>query len=358
MMIVNKRRLALAYGIEGGVVATSLVAAGLYAVQYGRDGLTITGMMVAPMIYALIELARVPMAGVVRTSQSFLVKLLASVAILAAAAITAKSVSQMGEMQFRPRLEEVSVKRGLRDEAKANLDAVTNRIAQLTTLVESRQQDLTRLNQQLVKITDERTATATKTKPYAVRLADGRVVWRSPPDHGVNKNLNDRSSTLVSEQKGLQAELEKTRAELSSLDRASAEKQLGVAQKDYAHAIQNSQLHHFAGMIFGLDPAQIGDDRIALVMRIFVLIPAIFAGIIATVLALSAYSYPNEQKQRGRVSRAIRAWIARRRKHLSFHRDEHERLANFIKQSMQEAIDDANRDALQPPSSDTLKKAA
>lgn len=357
-MIIDKKRLVLAYVIEGGVVATSLVSASLYATQYGRDGLTITGMMVAPIIYAFIELARVPMAGVVRTSQSVLVKLLAAIAILAAAAITAKSVSQMGEMQFRPRLEEVSIKRGLRDEAKANLDAVTHRISQLTALAESRQQDLTRLNQQLVKITDERTATATKSKPYAVKLADGRVVWRSPPDHGVNKNLNDRSSTLVAEQKGLQAELEKTRAELSSLDRASVEKQLGIAQKDYAHAIQNSQLHHFAGMIFGVDPAHVGDDRIALVMRVFVLIPAVFAGIIATVLALSAYSHPEVPKQSGRLRRALRAWIARRRKRLTFRRNEHDRLAAFIKESMQEVIDDANRDNIQIIKPDLLKKAA
>lgn len=355
-MIVNVRRLVLAYVIEAGVVATSLGAAALYAAQYGRDGLTVMGMMVAPVIYALIELARVPMAGVVRTSDSVPVKILASIAILAAAAITAKSVSQMGEMQFRPRLEEVSAKRGLRDEAKANLDAVTNRLLQLTSLVESRQQDLARLNQQLVKITDERTATATKTKPYAVRLADGRVVWRTPPDHGINKNLNDRSSTLVGEQKALQTELEKTRAELSSLDRASAEKQLGIAQKEYASAIQKSQLHHFAGMIFGLDPAQVGDDRIALVMRIFVLIPAVFAGVIATVLALSAYSDP--ARRTGSLRRALRAWIARRRKVLVFRRAESERIDAFIKQAMQEAIDDANRDGTQPAPSHTMKEAA
>lgn len=355
-MIINYRRLVLAYLIEGGVVATSLFAAIIFALNYGQDDKTMIGMMVAPIIYALIELARVPLAGVVRTADSYLIKFIALIAIIAAAGLTAKSVSQMGEMQFRPRLEDVNHKKSLRDQAKAELDAVSGRISQLSDLVQSRQDDLQRLNSQISNITTERTVTATRAKPYQVRLADGRLVWRTPPDNGVSRNLNDRASKLVLEQQGLQTELEKTRAELSSLSRENAEKSLASAQTDYAKSIQNSQLHHFAGMIFGLDPADMTDDKIALVMRVFVFIPAIFAGIIATVLALSAYSRPRSLKTGNPLTRSIRALIARRRKQIVFQKNEKENLQNYIHRTMTEIIEDAQRD--QTNTFDHSKKVA
>ncbi len=60
---------------------------------------------------------------------------------------------------------------------------------------------------------------------------------------------------------------------------------LELARRD---AIQNSQLHSFTGMFYGIDPTEVTEGELHSFLRIFVFFPAIFASLAATALALAA----------------------------------------------------------------------
>src|SRR5262249_2901449 len=105
---INYKRITLAFFIEFAVIGTSLYGAFMFARMYGSGDVTAKHMMMlAPISYALIELCRVPLALSTRTQRSLLIKALAVIGVAAAMGVTVKSMSQLGEIMFRPRLFEV-----------------------------------------------------------------------------------------------------------------------------------------------------------------------------------------------------------------------------------------------------------
>src|SRR4051794_9837150 len=72
---INMKYLGIAFVSEGLIILLGLVSAVLFAVQYGRgDWVTMIMMMMAPVGYAVVELARVPFALLTRTQPSFFIK--------------------------------------------------------------------------------------------------------------------------------------------------------------------------------------------------------------------------------------------------------------------------------------------
>jgi hypothetical protein len=113
------KQVVLAFLIETIIVITSLIGAWLMASKYGRTPTDHLLMMLAPVAYGMVELSRVPLALATRTQRSLIMKIVALLAVLCAAGVTVKSMSMLGEIMFRPRLEVVA-------EAKRNLDKVNH----------------------------------------------------------------------------------------------------------------------------------------------------------------------------------------------------------------------------------------
>ena len=106
---IDYKYLGMAYGIEAAVVATSLLSAWFFAKIYGHNDFdTMAMMMLAPIAYAGIEIARVPLALALRTQPNFFWKLVFAIMVLCAVAVSVKSLSQLGEVMFRPRLIDVT----------------------------------------------------------------------------------------------------------------------------------------------------------------------------------------------------------------------------------------------------------
>ena len=106
---IDYKYLGMAYGIEIAVVATSLLSAWFFAKIYGHNDSTMMAMMMlAPIAYAGIEIARVPLALALRTQPSWFWKVVFAVMVLCAVAVSVKSLSQLGEVMFRPRLIDVT----------------------------------------------------------------------------------------------------------------------------------------------------------------------------------------------------------------------------------------------------------
>ena len=108
---INIEQIVLAYSVETLIVITSLIGAWLFTRQYGQNDFdTMLMMMLGPIAFAVVEFCRVPLAIATRMpSFNVFLKSIVVLALVGAAFVTVKSVSQLGEMMFRPRLYDVII---------------------------------------------------------------------------------------------------------------------------------------------------------------------------------------------------------------------------------------------------------
>ena len=79
---VNVKLLVLAFAIEGGVIATSIIGHGIFALSFGQDSKTRMMMLLGPAVTAIVELARVPLAMMAGSHPSFGKRTVAIVAVV------------------------------------------------------------------------------------------------------------------------------------------------------------------------------------------------------------------------------------------------------------------------------------
>ena len=288
---IDYKYLGMAYGIEIAVVATSLLSAWFFAKLYGHgDGTTMAMMMLAPIAYAGIEIARVPLALALRTQPNWFWKIVFALMVLCAVAVSVKSLSQLGEVMFRPRLIEVThATTALRDAQSArgiyaakvhDADAVvTQRLSELGD-AEAR---LKAVNTELGALPADRCARVWHTNREGRRYSS-QECHTDARQSVMAGNLGDaqRARTEAS------AKLDAARAARGELDAGPTEKQVSALELARRDAIQNSQLHSFTGMFYGIDPTEVTEGELHSFLRIFVFFPAIFASLAATALALAS----------------------------------------------------------------------
>ncbi len=288
---IDRKRVVMAYAAEIVIVSAMLYGAWLFAIAYGHgERNQQIMMMLAPVGYAVIELCRVPLALSVRTQRSLAVRCLAAVGVLCAAGVTVKSMSQLGEMMFRPRLYDV-VHAGerLRD-ARNALAAVDQRIAAADAVVAQRAGELK--DAEARAISDARQLGGLpeqKCLPVAGVDRHGHAYrnFRCAADPRIGA-LSLAAKTSSAARAEASDKLDAARRERDGLDRAPAERALSAAETAHREAVLNSQLHSFTSMVFGKAPDQVTDAEIQLFLRIFVFLPAIFVSLASTFLALTA----------------------------------------------------------------------
>ncbi len=288
---IDYKYLGMAYGIEVAVVATSLLSAWFFAKLYGHgDGTTMAMMMLAPIAYAGIEIARVPLALALRTQPNWLWKLVFALMVLCAVAVSVKSLSQLGEVMFRPRLIDVThATTALRDAERArgvyaakirDADAVA---AQRTAELSEAEARLKAVNSELGALPADRCARVWHTNRDGRRYSAQEC--HADARQGVMAtNLGDAQRA----RSDASAKLDASRAARGSLDAGPTETQVGTLELARRDAIQNSQLHSFTGMFFGKDPTEVTEAELHSFLRVFVFFPAIFASLAATALALAS----------------------------------------------------------------------
>ena len=284
------KQVVLAFSIEIIIVVTSLIGAWLMASKYGRTSTDHLLMMLAPVAYAMVELSRVPLALATRTQRSFLMKVVALLAVLCAAGVTVKSMSMLGEIMFRPRLEAVS-------EAKRNLDKVNH-------LRESMAYRIKVADDVVAQRKSEREATEQQVARIAAEMGKhpGQTCFQSS---GTDKNGNAYKGQKCSADPGILAlkqqlqsasedraeaskKLEEANAERNALSLTDANKLSTETEASYREALFHSQLHSFTAMAFGKDPNQVTNGEIASFLRVFVFLPAILVALASTLLAMTA----------------------------------------------------------------------
>src|SRR5262249_28650989 len=126
-----------------------------FAVQYGNNDFhTMMMMMLAPVAFAAVEFCRVPLALAVRMpSYGFLLKLVLVTGLIGAAFVTVKSVSQLGELMFRPRLHDVAKARTRLTEAENALASIETKIADADKLALQRTKELETAEEEVIDST-------------------------------------------------------------------------------------------------------------------------------------------------------------------------------------------------------------
>ncbi len=140
---IDYKYLGMAYAIEIAVVSTSLLSAWFFAELYGHgDSTTMAMMMLAPIAYAGIEIARVPLALALRTQPNWFWKIVFALMVLCAVAVSVKSLSQLGEVMFRPRLIDVTHATTALKDAQSAQAIYAGRVGEADAVVAQRTREL------------------------------------------------------------------------------------------------------------------------------------------------------------------------------------------------------------------------
>ena len=288
---IDYKYLGMAYGIEIAVVVTSLLSAWFFAKIYGHgDSTTMAMMMLAPIAYAGVEIARVPLALALRTQPNWLWKLVFGIMVLCAVAVSVKSLSQLGEVMFRPRLIDVTHATIALKDAQSAQASYAARVAAADAVVKQRGTELDdaearlkAVNTELGALPPDKCARVWHSNSQGRRFSsqechtDGRQKVMAG-------NLSDAQAARVE----ASTKLDDARKVRDGLDMTASAKKVSDLELARRDAILNSQLHSFTGMFFGKDPTEVSEGELHSFLRIFVFFPAIFASLAATALALAS----------------------------------------------------------------------
>jgi hypothetical protein len=282
------KRVVLAYLVESVIVLASLYGAWLFAKQYAHTDEQRQMMMLAPIAYGLVEFCRVPIALSIRKPNNFFFKLILLVGLLGAACVTIKSVSQLGEIMFRPRLTDVvEAKKDLTD-AESGVTQIDQQIKVADALVEQRRQELVADEKQLH---DNLASLAALPKQdcsptYWTDRFGAHRSQRCTADSRIGP-INQNIVLATHNRDAANKALDQAN-DAAKIDRRPAEDTRRHAWLAYREAVMNSQLHSFTAMWYGKEPTEVTDGEIHTFLRIFVFIPAIGAAFAATFIALTA----------------------------------------------------------------------
>jgi hypothetical protein len=288
---INLKRVVIAYAAELTIIIVSLCGNWLLTRRYGHgDFDTVAMMMLAPAAYAVIEFCRVPMAIGARIQTSATIRAICCLGIVLAAGITTKTVSQIGEMMFEPRLHDVQLTAVELTRAKADLASVESKIAAADKDVSDRDHEL-KDAREIEQTTLKQMPAIPKDTCYPVSWQDrAGQTYRSTQCKANTTRDTINHATKSAEDKVDRAEqaLNAAKAERAKLDKGSLDGRVTEATRTYQGAVNNSQLHSFTAMVFGIAPVDVTDAQLHWFLRLFVFIPAICAGFVATIIALTS----------------------------------------------------------------------
>lgn len=148
-----------AYAIEAAIAGTSFVGSMILASKYSSSYTEYFTMLLAPFAYSIIELSRVQLAISARKQNNMFMSAVAIVGLLFFSVITIKSMSQLGEMMFHPRIQLVTQAKHELDEAKDNLANHNKIIDEAKIIIDQKRIELNqaenRINNTISHITDQ-----------------------------------------------------------------------------------------------------------------------------------------------------------------------------------------------------------
>ena len=287
----NNKTLAIAIVIELIIVGAVLFASYQFAQRYSDgDNMQWWMAIICGIVYAMVELARVPLAVCAATHRKWYARWLAIFMLMFAVVITTKSLSQIGEQMFSQRLVEVHTAQTALEVAEANNRGAIEDDAAKRERIEALDAEIEKLLTQLKEFG----------KPPEPKQVCSTVSTR----RGLVKNC--KMVTPVWQGETIQKALTDARTRRNAMDgetaitgreRDNATVAIAKARGDYQTAVMHSQLHSFAGMLFRKAQSKVTDDEIAVIQLFFVLIGAVAGAVTATGLAYCSFTRHPEPKK-------------------------------------------------------------
>ena len=290
---INVKQVLLAFAVEFVIIGLILANQSAIAAELPNSNwLSIIKGTSLPLALAMAELARVPLAIAVRTQPSWNIKIVAVAGVIAAVVVTSVNLSLIGWNTYDPRLEEVNQKHvellKLQDQKTILSNQVieaTNAMQQKGTDRESAFEKQSRLQLTLNAKQNVIGGQVTTTNLDGTRNI--KAVFRENPALPQLKKELAELKLQVEAAEGALKHAETQRATYNANAHQLDEK-INMAETQYREAINHSQLHSYASMLFGKDPSMLSDGEIKTLERYLIWVPAIAAALSSTLIAMTA----------------------------------------------------------------------
>lgn len=289
-----------AFGIEFIIALLALCGNYLLSSRYATSSSDFLVMILAPICFFFIEISRIPLAVAFRTQDTRGIKIMCLVGVLAFSTVTIKSVSQLSEMMFHPRMYAVEAARRNVIEAKAELEAYQSQIKSADNFVEQKKEQLNKARTTYDGIIEK--LGSQKEQPCISTFKMGRNGVRSKgiacPKNKIAEAISSQKDTAKSAVEMASVELTNANNERSKLFDGKFATQLALTEKEVKSALFSSQLHSFTGMFYGKDVTHVSDDEVYAFMRLFVFIPSICVALAASILAAASVTkFPKKEER-------------------------------------------------------------
>lgn len=288
---INVKQVGLAFAAEFVIIGLVLVSQFVYAAEFPNPSQykTIQALLF-PIAFAVVELARVPLAIAVRTQNSWNIKLAALIGVMAAVVVTSFSLSQIGHLTFNPRLEDAHDKQKIVLELQAEKQAMGDQKNAVQTLIEQRAKIRDSASEaqrnvlnQLQAQPPQQCTQYSKPNPDGT-VTQGQTCRENPALKTVKAELETANRKLAEAEAALkQAQVEFLKFDLRPLDL-----KITKAETVYRDAVYQSQLHSYTAMLFGKDPREVSDAEVKTLEWYLIFIPSIAAALSSTLIAMTA----------------------------------------------------------------------
>ena len=257
--------------------------------------------VIATIGICVAELARVPLATACRTHAAKGMRLLALVGVLFACIVSTKTLAQVMEQMFHPRLHEVQETMAGLKSAEARLELAETRRSGSSSISDPKVADVAKIDDKIVATQASLKEMGPPPKPVCTRAVYGkknRRTGKRPLLQGAKctqpewpgKMLLAQLETLQGERAAAAGARDAAVRATAGIDAdiAAAKVAVSDAADDHGEAVANSQLHSFTAMIFGIDPRDVTEAQLHWFLRFFVLVPAGLIACTSSILAMTA----------------------------------------------------------------------
>jgi hypothetical protein len=290
---INIKQVVLAFSVEFVIIGLVLVSQFVYAAQFTDPSQYKTVQaLLFPLAFAMVELARVPLAIAVRTQTSWNMKLAALLGVMCAVVVTSFSLSQIGHLTFNPRLEAVHEKQNVLIQIHSDKHTFTYQKNARQSVLE-----------QATKSRDD----AFKAQQNAVHELNAQpaqncsIITVPPQGYGLppsqrqsckeNPTLKTLKAELDAANRKLaeaDAALKQTQVEVGKYDPHALDQKISKAEQELRDAIYQSPLHSYTAMLFKKDQRDVTDGEVKTLEWYLIFIPSIAAAMSSTLIAITA----------------------------------------------------------------------
>jgi hypothetical protein len=316
---VNYKMLAAAYGVEAAIISVSLYASWVFANKYAGEAsggeiqlasLNLLGVfnshsldwrmaMAGGVAIAVAEMLRLPLAQASRIQRSFVMRALAIAAVLMMAFVTTKTMAQVMQQTYAPRLSQVQQAARALKKAEANLETADIQRApadkDLQRLEEDVRDSQKRIADLSTLIVNQGHAPKPVCSPVYKKNANGvtykaGVTCSTPKWAG--QQFADQLDAAKRDLATAIAKRDKLAADVASQAELARDRQVTTDRfRDaWRAAVNNSVLHGLTAMFYGVDPLDLSEGQVNGFLRLFILVPSVMVALASSILVMLAYN--------------------------------------------------------------------